>query len=205
MRGEIGKAEKKGRTEQEISRIDADTAVLETKRKAEKAKVDSELMNRQTELDNSVRLAKIAAQRQAEVESKRAETELERLRDVKATKSKVAQKSAQENADASFYTEQKAADVQLYRQKMEADATYYRQSKEADAAFYQQKREAEGILEIAKAYGALVDVLGGPQAFLQYRMLEAVSYEVGSDKWSCYSRTLSQDHYMEHWEWVQFQ
>ncbi|GFF72285.1 flotillin-like protein 1 [Aspergillus udagawae] len=192
MRGEIGKAEKKGRTEQEISRIDADTAVLETKRKAEKAKVDSELMNRQTELDNSV-------------ESKRAETELDRLRDVKATKSKVAQKSAQENADASFYTEQKAADVQLYRQKMEADATYYRQSKEADAAFYQQKREAEGILEIAKAYGALVDVLGGPQAFLQYRMLEAVSYEVGSDKWSCYSRTLSQDHYMEHWEWVQFQ
>jgi hypothetical protein len=60
---------------------------------------------------------------------------------------------------------------------------------EADAAFYQQKREAEGILEIAKAYGALVDVLGCPQDFLQYRMLETGSYEVGSDKWSCYSRT----------------
>lgn len=53
----------------------------------------------------------------------------------------------------------------------------YRQSKEADAAFYQQKREAEGILEIAKAYGALVEVLGGPQAFLQYRMLETGTYE----------------------------
>ncbi|KAF7115365.1 hypothetical protein CNMCM5793_002181 [Aspergillus hiratsukae] len=186
MRGEIGEAEKKGRAKQEISKIDADTAVLETKRKAEKAKADSELMNRQTELDNSVRLAKIAAQRQAEardaelqkqVESKRAETELERLRAVEVTKSKVARESAQENADAAFYTEQKAADAQLYRQKMEADATYYRQSKEADAAFYQQKREAEGILEMAKAYGALVEVLGGPQAFLQYRMLETGTYE----------------------------
>ncbi|KAH2027342.1 hypothetical protein KXV65_006617 [Aspergillus fumigatus] len=186
MRGEIGEAEKKGRAKQEISKIDADTAVLETKRKAEKAKADSELMNRQTELDNSVRLAKISAQRQAEmrdaelqkqVESKRAETELERLRAVEVTKSKVARESSQEKADASFYTEQNAADAQLYKRKMEADATYYRQSKEADAAFYRQKREAEGIIEMAKAYGALVDVLGGPQAFLQYRMLETGAYE----------------------------
>lgn len=132
MRGEIGEAEKKGRAKQEISKIDADTAVLETKRKAEKAKADSELMNRQTELDNSVRLAKISAQRQAEmrdaelqkqVESKRAETELERLRAVEVTKSKVARESSQEKADASFYTEQKAADAQLYKRKMEADAT----------------------------------------------------------------------------------
>lgn len=132
MRGEIGEAEKKGRAKQEISKIDADTAVLETKRKAEKAKADSELMNRQTELDNSVRLAKISAQRQAEmrdaelqkqVGSKRAETELERLRAVEVTKSKVARESSQEKADASFYTEQNAADAQLYKRKMEADAT----------------------------------------------------------------------------------
>lgn len=30
---------------------------------------------------------------------------------------------------------------------------------------------------MAKAYGELVDVLGGPQAFLQYRMLESGTYE----------------------------
>ena len=53
----------------------------------------------------------------------------------------------------------------------------YRQSNEADAAFYTQKREAEGALEMAKAYGALVDVLGGPQAFLQYRMIDTGTYE----------------------------
>ncbi|KAH8425586.1 flotillin domain protein [Aspergillus melleus] len=186
MRGEIGEAEKKGRTKQEISKIDADTAVLETKRKAEKAKADSELKNRQTELDTSVKLAQIVAQRETEardaelkkkVESTRAETELERLRADQVTKSKVERESAQEKADASFYTEQKAADARLYRQKIEADAAFYRQKQDADAAFYQQKREAEGIMEMSKAYGSLVNVLGGPQAFLQYRMLETGTYE----------------------------
>jgi len=53
----------------------------------------------------------------------------------------------------------------------------YRESKEADAAFYRKKREAEGLIEMAKAYGALVEVLGGPQAFMQYRMLETGTYE----------------------------
>lgn len=131
MRGEIGEAEKKGRTKQEISKIDADTAVLETKRKAEKAKADSELTNRQTELDTGVQLGKISAQRQAEmrdaelqkqVESKRAETELERLRANDVAESKAARESAQERANASYYIEQKSADGQLYKRKMEADA-----------------------------------------------------------------------------------
>ncbi|KAE8145478.1 flotillin domain protein [Aspergillus avenaceus] len=186
MKGEIGEAEKKGRMKQEISKINADTAVLETKRKAEKAKADSEFMNCQTDLDANVELSKIAAEQhnemkkaelQKQVETKRAETELERLRAVEVTRSKVSRESAQEDADAAYYTEQKAADARLYKHKMEADAAYYRQSKEADATLYKQQREAEGMLEMAKAYGALVDVLGGTQAFLQYKMMENGTYE----------------------------
>jgi len=186
MRGEIGEAEKKGRTKQEISKIDAETAVLETKRKAEKAKADSELTNRQTELERDIKLARITAQRQTElkdaelqksVESSRAATELERLRAVDVTKSKIARETAEQKADAAFYTEQKAADASLYKQKLDTDAAYYRQSKEADAAYYRKKREAEGIAEVAKAYGAMADVLGGPQGFLQYKMIETGMYE----------------------------
>lgn len=186
MRGEIGEAEKQGKTKQEISKIDADTAVLETKRKAEKAKADAELVDCQTELDANVEVNKIAAQRQnemrdaelqKELEAKRAETELERLRASDVTKSKVAREAAQESSNAAFYTEQKAADAHLYKQKMEAEAMYYRQTKEADAAFYQQKQEAEGLLELAKGYGALVDILGGPHAFLQFKMMESGTYE----------------------------
>ena len=132
MRGQIGEAEKDGKTKQEISKIDADTAVLETQRKAEKAKADSELMDRQTELDANVEMNKIAAKRhnamkdaelQRQVEEKRAATELERLRANEVTKSKVARESAQQNADAGYYTKQKAADAQMYSQNLEADAS----------------------------------------------------------------------------------
>ncbi|OKL61000.1 hypothetical protein UA08_03672 [Talaromyces atroroseus] len=175
MRGEIGEAEKKGRTKQEISKIDAETAVLETKRKAEKAKADSELTNRTIELERDTKMARITAQRTTEmkdaelqksVESRRAETELERLRATDVTKSKIAREAAQEKADATFYTEQKAADALYYKRKTEADAYYYR-----------QKREAEGIMETAKAYREMVDTLGGPQGFLQLKMLESGMYE----------------------------
>ena len=214
MRGEIGESEKKGRTKQEISKIDADTAVLETKRKSEKAKADAELTTKQTELDRDIQLAQIAARRQAEmrdaelqkgVEQKKAETELERLRATDVTKSKISREVAQQKADAAYYTEVKGADGAMYaqskdaeiaafRQTKEAEATYYRQVKEADAAFYARQKqaeadvyakqkvaeadayakqkEAEGITAKAKAYGALADVLGGPQGLMQYLMLE---------------------------------
>lgn len=131
MRGEIGEAEKKGRTKQEISKIDADTAVLETKRKAEKARADAELVDHQIKLDSNLDLCKMAAQRQQEmedvelqkqVEERRAETELERLRAEDVVKSKVAREAAQESADASYYTEQKAADAHLYKERLDADA-----------------------------------------------------------------------------------
>lgn len=82
MMGEIGEAEKRGKTKQEISKIDAETAVLETKRKSEKATADAELTTTQTKLNMGINLANITATRQAEskdaelqrdVELKRAE------------------------------------------------------------------------------------------------------------------------------------
>jgi len=66
MRGEIGEAEKKGRTKQEVSKIEAETAVLDTKRRGDKAQADAELTNRQTELNMGIQLAQIKAKRQAE-------------------------------------------------------------------------------------------------------------------------------------------
>src|ERR1700722_10326351 len=196
MRGEIGESEKKGRTKQEISKIDADTAVLETKRKSEKAKADAELTTKQTELDRDIQLAQIAARRQAEmrdaelqkgVEQKKAETELERLRATDVTKSKIAREVAQQKADAAYYTEVKGADGAMYAKSKDAEIAAFRQTKEADAAFYARQKqaeadlyakqkEAEGIVAKAKAYGALADVLGGPQGLMQYLMLENDTY-----------------------------
>jgi flotillin len=131
MNGTIGEAQKQGKTKQEISKIDAETAVLETQRKSEKAKADAELTTKQTELDMGIKLAQIKAKRVAEsrdaelqkdVESKRAATELERLRATDVTKSKIARESAQESANALYYADVKGADGSLYRSKAEVEA-----------------------------------------------------------------------------------
>ena len=77
MMGEIGEAEKRGKTKQEISKIDAETAVLETKRKSEKATADAELTTTQTKLNMGINLAKINATRQAEAKDAELQREVE--------------------------------------------------------------------------------------------------------------------------------
>ncbi|MCJ1430820.1 hypothetical protein MMC27_000170 [Xylographa pallens] len=186
MIGEIGEAEKRGRTRQEISKIDAQTAVLETQRKSEKATADAELSTTQTKLNMQIKLAQIQASRQAEsrdaelqrdVEIQRAEMELERMRATDLVQSKIKRESAQQVADAKFYTDTKGADGTLYKQKQDAEAAYYRATKEAEATFFAKRKEAEGITEMAKAYGQMATVLGGPQGLLQYMMLQNNTYE----------------------------
>ncbi|KAI9739092.1 MAG: hypothetical protein M1834_007305 [Cirrosporium novae-zelandiae] len=274
MRGEIGEAEKQGRTKQEISRINAETAVKETQRKAEKAEADATLKIQTTNFDRDTRIAGINADRTAETKDaelmkhlnkKRAENELERLRATDVVKSQIAKESARERSDAEYYSKQKYADAERYkkiqeaeafvasqeknadadlyskqksadayrykttqeaeafqaskaketdaefytRQKSadgqryktiqeaeasfvshqkEADADFYRRKQQADAAFYSitkeaeaglvaRKKEAEGLIEMAKAYGQLANVMGGPQGLLQYMMLQDNTYE----------------------------
>ena len=60
---------------------------------------------------------------------------------------------------------------------MEADASFYAEKQRADAQFYSQKQEAQGMMEIAKAYGAMSNALGGPQGLMQYLMLRDNTYE----------------------------
>ncbi|KAL8794684.1 MAG: hypothetical protein Q9195_002759 [Heterodermia aff. obscurata] len=208
MIGNIGEAEKRGKTRQEISKIDAATAVLETQRKSEKAKADAELTETQTKLNMGINLANIQATRQAEakdaelqrdVETKRAEMELERRRATDLVHAKINRESAQQKADAQFYTDNKTADARLYKQQQDAEAgfqattkgadaalysrqkdaeaAYFRATREAEAAFYAAKKEAEGITEKAKAYEHMSAVLGGPQGLLQYMMLQSNTYE----------------------------
>ena len=186
MRGEIGEAEKNGRTKQELSKIEAETAVLETQRRGDKAQADAELTNRQTELNMGIQLAQIKAKRQAEsrdaelqkdVEQKKAETELERLRATDVTRSKIARETAQQKADGAYYTETKHADAKFYAQKQSAEGQYAKEIREADAAFYAKKKEAEGISAVAGAYRDLADVMGGPAGLLQYLMLKEGTFE----------------------------
>ena len=119
MKGEIGEAEKRGKTKQEISKIDAETAVLETKRKSEKATADAELTTTQTKLNMGINLANIQAKREAEakdaelqknVEVKRAAMELEKRRATDLVHATIDRESAQQKAEAKLYAETKNAD-----------------------------------------------------------------------------------------------
>ncbi|KAL8835109.1 MAG: hypothetical protein Q9176_007103 [Flavoplaca citrina] len=152
MMGNIGEAEKRGKTRQEISKIDAATAVLETQRKSEKAQADAQLATTQINLDMGINLAKIEANRKAEskdaelqrdVEIQRAQTELEARRATDLVQAKIERESAQQKADAKFYGDSKSADAFFYAEKQKAEASYLAKVKGADALIYQQKQEAE--------------------------------------------------------------
>jgi flotillin len=225
MIGKVGQAEKEGQAKQEIAKIDARTAVLETDRRVEKANADQKLKTREIIIARELKLEQIAAQRAAEqkdaelqksVEQKRAEMELERLRATTVTQAKIAKESAQQKADADLYTQEKKADAAKYNQKADseavyfnstqatdaanykltreaaalldartneaeaayilatrqAEATYLARERDAEAAYITRKKESEGLMEMAKAYGALADVLGGPQGLMNYLMLK---------------------------------
>ncbi|KAF7190569.1 Flotillin-like protein 3 [Pseudocercospora fuligena] len=140
MIGRVGEAEKEGEAKQRIAKINANTAVLETERKVEKANADQKLRTREIEISRVLNIEQIAAQRAAEqrdaelqkdVEQKRAEMELERLR-------------ASSRHD--LYTQTKKADAQQYNQKAEAEAIYYRSAQDTDAANYKRTKDAETML-----------------------------------------------------------
>jgi flotillin len=219
MKGEVGEAEKQGKTKQAVAKIHAETAVLETERKSEKAIADAKLTDKEIQIGKELNIARINAKREAErrdaelsteVEKKKALMELERLRATTVTQAKIAKESSQERADADLYTQEKAAEgkkfseqadadaaayrltkdaeaqflakereaeADFYTSKRKAEAEYFRKEREAQATLITQQREAEGLSAMAKAYGDLANVLGGPQGLMQYLMLQNNTYE----------------------------
>lgn len=59
----------------------------------------------------------------------------------------------------------------------EAEAMFIRRQREADADLIARQKEAKGLIEMAKAYGALGEVLGGPQGLMQWFMLQNNTHE----------------------------
>lgn len=152
MMGEIGEAEKQGQTRQELSKISAQTAILETERKKEKAEADAELTLTKTRIDAEVNLAQIEATRngeardaekQREVESKKAAMNLEKRRATDVVNARIAAEASNQNADAQLYSENKSADGIAYKRRAEAEAKQYAESKDADTLVYKRKNEAE--------------------------------------------------------------
>ncbi|KAM7204235.1 Flotillin-like protein 1 [Naviculisporaceae sp. PSN 640] len=90
---------------------------------------------------------------------------------------------AKQLADAAAYRMEQATEAGAYKVKADTDAAVYKTIQDAEAwaeaavknaeANLQKKlKEAEGITAMAKAYGEMSKALGGPQNFLQLKMIE---------------------------------
>lgn len=81
------------------------------------------------------------------------------------------------DAEAMLEARTKEAEAMYLMKAREAEALYLQKGKEAEAAFIARKKEADGLTEMAKAYGQLSDVMGGPQGLMQFLMLQNGTYE----------------------------
>ncbi|KAH8684432.1 putative Flotillin-like protein 1 [Tricladium varicosporioides] len=195
-RGNVGEAQRQGEQNREIAKINAETAVQKTERDSERAEAEATLATRKTVFNRDVNIAQIEATRatesrdeelRREVETKRAHTELERLRASDVVKATIAREAKQQAADAKLYeeqakanaalfAEQKAADAHAYKLRIQAEAQYLAAAKEAEAQLLRQQKEAAGLSAMAGAYADLSKALGGPAGLIQYMMIEKGVY-----------------------------
>ncbi|KAG6359959.1 hypothetical protein INS49_011013 [Diaporthe citri] len=196
QKGSVGEADRKGRQERELAKINAETAVQKTERDGERAQAEASLDTRKTTLKRDLDIAKIQAARatesrdaelKREVEIKRAAAEMERLRAVDVVKASIAREAKQQAADARAYEVQvdasaqlskanQATDADAYKTRIGADAANYAALKDAEAKLQVQMKEAEGLSAMASAYGQMAQAFGGPSGLLQYMMIEKGTY-----------------------------
>ncbi|CAD6449263.1 b7f6b988-d111-4329-ab45-90b6d5b3de1b [Sclerotinia trifoliorum] len=161
--GTVGEAQRVAEQNRELAKVQADTAVQKTERDSEKAQAEATLATRKTTYNRDVNVAQIEATRatevrdeelRREVEVKRAQTELERLRASDVVKATILREAKQQAADAKnyeeqarsnaeFYSQQKLADARANSEQKAADAKVYSEQKAADARAYKEKTRAE--------------------------------------------------------------
>lgn len=121
--GNVGEAQRQGEQNREIAKINAETAVQKTERDSEKARAEAILSTRKTNFSKDVNIAQIEATRATEardeelrrdVEVKRAQTELERLRASDVVKATIQRESKQQAADAKNYEEQARSNAGMF-------------------------------------------------------------------------------------------
>lgn len=81
------------------------------------------------------------------------------------------------DAEAGQQAKELEAEANYMVEKRAAEAEFFKREREAEALLITKQKEAEGLSCMAKAYGDLASVLGGPQGLMQYLMLQNNTYE----------------------------
>ena len=103
------------------------------------------------------------------------EVEVQRFRITQ--ESEAARYRVAQEAEGALFRASKDAEGRLLRDTKEAEGAYVRETRAAEAACFAKQKEAEGVAAMAKAYGDLANVMGGPQGLMQFLMLQNGTYE----------------------------
>lgn len=160
MTGEIGVAEREGKTRIQTAAIERDATIAENERNQSIAKSDAELQVIQAEADRNSNKARVEAEilvdmrraeMEKELEQKRCEREIESERANKLAPTIVNKEKIETDAQAYLYKEQRNADAKAYNVEKTAEARLVEAQREAEATIARNTAEAKGILAIKEA------------------------------------------------------
>ncbi|KAI8911574.1 hypothetical protein EDD86DRAFT_264072 [Gorgonomyces haynaldii] len=169
FKGTVGEKEREGEQRKVTSRIEADAVVFEQSCEIEIANAKSKLAVERTAYDNTVDLAKIEADKKAQMRDAELQRELEVKRAMVLQEKERAEKMSKAVVDAEVI--KCLADASLYKAKVDSDAKLYSQQKDADAVRILYDAQASGILQILQSFKS------DTAALLQYLMLEKGLYQ----------------------------
>ncbi|KAJ3394165.1 hypothetical protein HDU84_009485 [Entophlyctis sp. JEL0112] len=162
-KGTVGERERRNASEQTIARLDAETQTAKNIQKQAIVKSQTELDIMNADCNKQVNLVKLVtfsevqikeAELQQEVEKKRAEVNVQRLRAENLAKTTVEAEAIKLMASARAFAAQTEAEAELFVAKKKAEAV---------KATY--KAQSEGLKDILEAFG-------NPALAMQYLMLE---------------------------------
>ena len=168
-KGDIGKKEREAETRQRLAIVEAETKVVENERQQailisqadmEKTKAEQQLIVQQATIRMEQESESLRYQLSKEVEMKRQEVEIEKIRATDLSKTKVQAEMLEREALGKFQYEKILADAQLYKKIKESEGI---------AATYQA--QSDGLQKIMSSFG------GDSRALLSYTMLEKGIYE----------------------------
>jgi flotillin len=129
----------------------------------------------------NARIEKESSQQKADAELYASQRAAEGLKFSEQADAEAAAYRRLQDADADFKAKEREAEANYLVAKRSAEAEYFRREREAHAHLITQQREAEGLSAMAKAYGEMATVLGGPQGLMQWMMLSQGTYQQLAD------------------------
>lgn len=125
----------------------------------------------------NARIEKESSQQKADAELYAQQRAAEGLKFSEQADAEAAAYRRLQDADADFKAKERKAEADFFVEKRKAEADCFRREREAHAHLITQQREAEGLSAMAKAYGEMATVLGGPQGLMQWMMLSNGTYQ----------------------------